>query len=108
MGIAITYAKRHAFSALIGLATSDDADAHVPQAAPVVETLNDDEIRQVVDMLTACEDAIPGTDKRWREGPAASFIKADNDLGLLIPRSSFAKVLKGLKDKLASAKESGE
>lgn len=104
-----SYLRRYTLCGLLGLATEDNDGAGAGNAsAPTVETLTDSEIRQVVDMLAAAEDAIPGTKDRWQKMRGSKYMKGNNDLGLLVPRSSFNMLIAELKGKIDSAKESGE
>lgn len=105
-GIASTYARRYALTALLGISTSDDADAHLPP--PAVPMADEDAVAKIIDMLAAAEDAVPGTDNRWRKAYGPKYQPAENDLGMAIPAAHVDGIVKALGKKISDAKELGE
>jgi len=103
--IASTYARRYAFTALIGVSTGDDVDAQFQQAPPP-ELITAEEMAKLIAKLKEVEKAIPGTTQRWTDGPAKSFLddEADNDLCMSIPRMRLPKIMAALQKKLDERK----
>lgn len=99
VGIAMTYAKRYAFSAATGIAT-EDADGNNVNAPVQVQVINDKQAGAIEDLLISLEDCEPGFRKRWKNHYAASWDESDTPPGLAIPASDYARCLAELNNKL--------
>lgn len=77
VGIAITYAKRYSFSALVGIATEDN-DGHMQAAAPVIEICDESDF---ADIRAVCDEV--GKDyAQWVEWKSEKIQMIDGVLQL--------------------------